>query len=180
MVVLGIFTVNITVSPSKDILGFSGFYSQKAMSMNWCGISLSANETYLYLHRLKEICGLVEHYAYHILRNLWLMYEPHWTILFALNLKNLDIPSAISSSGNTFGMKLGSREVSLVSLLLNHFHWNILAVVFYHFQFGYVGLDCQSSSDQLNHHMVQSLFCFYLQHPGLLSLAVYVDTMLET
>lgn len=76
MVVPPIFTADIPVSPSKKILAFLGFYSDKPMFLIWCCISLSANEIYLRLHSLKEIYGLVQHYAHNILSNILPNSEP--------------------------------------------------------------------------------------------------------
>ena len=74
MVVAPIFTADIPVDPSKRTLGF---YRYKAMFLIWRCISLLPNEIFLCLHCTKEIHELVQHYAHHILHNLWPMYEPH-------------------------------------------------------------------------------------------------------
>ena len=42
-----------------------------------------------------------------------------------------------------------------------------------------VPIELQKKLNKLKHHMAQTLFCFCLQHPGLLSLAIYFDTLVE-
>ena len=129
------------VGPSKRTLGFFGHYGDKAIFLKWRYISLSLNEIYLCLHCLKEIRGLVQHCARHILYIIWPIYGTYWRFCFALNLKSLYLLQfhclVIFVEWN-WEMK----KFCLFLFLLNDFDWGIMPLVFHHFQSDYVGLDC--------------------------------------
>ena len=59
---------------------------------------------------MKEICEFIQHYAHHILHNLWPMYENTLKTSLCFEFKEF-IRSTISSSGSTGGMKFRSAEV---------------------------------------------------------------------
>ena len=134
MVVPPIFTVDIPVGPSKIILDFSVPLQWKQFV--WYGVVY--NEIYLYLHCLKETCRSVQHYDNDILYNPWPVYE-HWRLPFTLGLRNFyllwfhDLAKFVPWSWEV-------QKFCFFFFILNHFHWNILPLVFYHFQSGHVGL----------------------------------------
>ena len=115
----------------KNDLISKEIYSDKTLFLIWRCILLSPNEIYQCLHWLKEIWGLVQHCTHHILHNPWLIYEPHWRLAFALNLRKLYLQQlhhlVIFLEWN---WKVQKRYLFL--LLLNYFQRNIN---------GYVGLD---------------------------------------
>ena len=80
---------------------------------------------FLCLHCLKEICGLVQHYAHHNLHNLWPMYGPHWRLPSVLDLRNLYL---MQFHHLVIFMEWSweMEKFCLFLFLLNHFHWNIL------------------------------------------------------
>ena len=73
MAVPPIFTAGILVDPIKEFLGFLGLYRDESMSFISQYRLLSTHEIYLCFHYSREICRLIQHYAYHILHNIWPM-----------------------------------------------------------------------------------------------------------
>ena len=112
------------------------------------------------------------------------MYEPHWRLPFALNLRNF---CSLQSSGNICSIKLGIAEALFISVSSESFSlgystsgislssfWLCRSWLLIEFS-----LYREKKPDKLNDHMVQTSFCSCLQHLGLLVVAVCFDTMVD-
>ena len=130
MIVLSVFTFDTPVSPRKRTLVFLGLYS---------------DQIYFWLHCLKEMCGQVQYCVHYFSHNLWSMYEPHWTLTFALSLRNLYL-LRFHHLTIFLAWNWELTKFCWFLCLLNHFHRDTLPLVFHHFQFDCKGLICWSSS----------------------------------
>ena len=135
------------------------------MFLIWRCISLSLNGTYLCLHCLKEIYGLVQHYAHHIW-HFWPMYEQHWRLPFASNLRKLYL---LRFHHLVIFVTWNWAVKKFVFL----FFWTTFNEIFCPYSFIIFSLAMWFLIVNQSHRMAQISFCLYLQHPGFLSLAVF-------
>ena len=70
-----------------------------------------------------------------------LMHQPHWRLSFALDLRNLYLLRFHYLIMNV-PINWEVQKFCLFIFLPNHFYWDILSLLFHHFQFACVSLEC--------------------------------------